>query len=435
MLRDLFVKALDRHRSGDLAQAAQLYRAGLAFDPLGVGCLGNLGGALRDLGRLDEAAPLLHRALRLLPQEPLLYLNLGALLHFSTDPAGARACVRRAILLVPGLGEAYSNLGGSAQLEGDLETAEAAFRRALLIAPDLPEGHLCLSLLLLLTGRFQEGWEHFEWRWQTRQQSGERRDFAPPQWRGEPAEGKILLLHGEQGFGDTIQFSRYAARAAARGLRVIMEVQPPLRRLLASTPGCERVIGQGEALPDFDLHCPMMSMPLAVGTDIPPLVRLDAEAAALSGAGHKIGLVWAGKPRAESPEKAAFDRRRSLNPERLAPILAVPGCSFFSLQKGGPPIPAGAPITDLMQGIEDFAETASLIAALDLVISVDTSTAHLAASMGKPVWLMNRFDSDWRWGTEGEESPWYPTMRIFRQSSLGDWDGVIAAIAAAARDL
>lgn len=426
MIRDLFAKALDRHRSGALAEAAHHYRAVLALEPSVAAVQGNLATALRDQGLLDEAAPLYLRALRGQPQEPALHLGLATLLHYQAKPEEAAARVRQAIALAPGLTDAYGNLGGSLQQAGRLAAAEAAYRRA-----ESPEARLNLALLLLLTGRFREGWPLYEARWETVQLSAERRDFAQPQWRGEPAAGKTLLLHAEQGFGDTIQFSRYAALAAERGLEVVMEVQPPLVRLLRSTPGCARVIGRGEALPPFDLHCPMMSMPLAVGPAIPPMNRIEVEGAEIPGDWRKIGLVWAGAPRRDSPEKSAFDRRRSLPPARLAPILALSGCGFFSLQKDGV-IPPGLPIIDLMEGVRDFTDTAALIQSLDLVISVDTAVAHLAASLGKPVWLLNRFDTDWRWGTAGAHSPWYPTLRIFRQSSPDDWDGVIAAVASAA---
>jgi hypothetical protein len=225
-----------------------------------------------------------------------------------------------------------------------------------------------------------------------------------------------------------------------KGLRIILEVQPPLRRLLRPLAGCDQVIGRGEPPPVFDFHCPLLSLPLMLGTnslaDIPasvPYIQPDPAGARLwagrvAGEGLRVGLAWAGAPRSDSPVQAAFDRRRSLPLSSLAPILAVQGVRFFSLQKG---VVAGPGLIDFMAEMADFADTAALVANLDLVISVDTSVAHLAGALGKPVWLLNRFDTDWRWLTEGEATPWYPTMRIFRQRSGGDWTGVIEEVAQA----
>jgi hypothetical protein len=276
--------------------------------------------------------------------------------------------------------------------------------------------------------------------------ASERRNFPAPLWKGETDLGKTLLLHGEQGFGDTLQFCRYAAIAKTQGLRIVLEVQPPLRRLMSSLAGCDQVVARGDPLPDFDFHCPLLSLPRVLGTsdldDIPTSVPyLQAEAkdealwagriASLPDGVLRVGLAWAGAPRRESPVQAAFDRRRSLPLGALAPILALPGARFFSLQKG---VLAGPGLVDFMAEMKDFADTAALIANLDLVISVDTSVVHLAGALGKPVWLLNRFDTDWRWLVEGEETPWYPTMRLFRQRSSGDWAGVIDDVVRALRD-
>jgi hypothetical protein len=341
------------------------------------------------------------------------------------------------VALQPERADFYSNFGNGLNQGGWLDEAEAVYRRALLIAPDLNDARFNLSLLLLLTGRLREGWPGYEARWNTPQLVKERRSFSAPQWRGEAAPGKTLLLHGEQGFGDSIQFCRYAALAQARGLRVVLEIQQPLHRLSKSLAGCDLVLARGDPLPEFDFHCPLLSLPLAMGTDsladIPapiPYLRPDPDAVALWAGrisdGFNVGLAWAGAPRAESPAQAAFDRRRSLPHETLAPILAISGIKFFSLQKG---YLAGSGMMDFMAEMADFADTAALIANLDLVISVDTAIAHLAGAMGKPVWLLNRLDTDWRWLTERSDTPWYPTMRIFRQRSGGDWDGVVAEVA------
>jgi hypothetical protein len=269
-----------------------------------------------------------------------------------------------------------------------------------------------------------------------------RRSFAQPQWRGEESAGRILLIHAEQGFGDTLQFCRYATLAAERGLRVVLEAQSPLVRLLQGLPGVDRVIARGEALPAFDLHCPMLSLPLALGVTLENIRRFEpylhadpAQAATwrtrlaeMTGPVPRIGLVWAGNPRNHLRGLAAVDRRRSLAPNLLAPIFNVPGLRLLSLQKDGPLAPVEFPLIDFMHEMQDFADTAALIANLDLVISVDTAVAHLAAALGKPVWLLDRYDACWRWFTGRRDSPWYPTLRLYRQPQPGDWDQVLAEV-------
>jgi hypothetical protein len=325
---------------------------------------------------------------------------------------------------------------------GQLDEAAACYRKVLALEPQHPEAHCNLGIVLLAQGQLAEGWTEHEWRWQTPQLIAARRDFAQPQWRGEPALGSTLLIQAEQGFGDTIQFCRYAKLAAARGLRVTLEVQPSLVRLLLGMQGVDRVIGRGEALPAFDLHCPMLSLPSALGLTLmnlpgfEPYLHADpAQVAAWSmrlpkmiGAAPRIGLAWAGNPRSHSRGLAAVDRRRSLSPRRLAPLFKVRGLHFFSLQKGGPLAPVEFQLTDVMEEMQDFADTAALIANLDLVISVDTAVAHLAAALGKPVWLLDRFDACWRWFTGRRDSPWYPSLRIYRQPQSGDWETVLTEV-------
>jgi hypothetical protein len=270
-----------------------------------------------------------------------------------------------------------------------------------------------------------------------------RRGFTQPQWRGEAGKGRVLLVHAEQGFGDTLQFCRFVALAAKRDLRVILEVQKPLVRLLTGLPGVAAVIGRGEALPEFDLHAPVLSLPWALGISLEtlpggtPYLRPDPALAAhwrswlaARGAGPLAGLAWAGS---HTVANAAIDRRRSIAPELLAPLFQVSGVSFVSLQKDGPPMPPALPLIDPMAAARDFADTAALIANLDLVITVDTAVAHLAGALGKPVWMLNRFDSCWRWPAQSVRpfgaSPWYPTLRIHQQPAPGDWETPVAEIA------
>ena len=416
------------HEAGRTEAAAECYRKAIVLAPDQIAAYHNLGSLLRDSGRLAEAEACFLPALLLAPHSPDLQGGRASLSLYQGRLDRAIAGWRAMIALQPERADAYINLAGARCQQGSLALAEQAYRLALTLAPDHGEARFNLSLLLLLTGRFAEGWPGYEERWKTRQLAKERRSFSQPQWRGEEAAGKTILLHAEQGFGDALQFCRYAPLVKARGLRVLLEVQPPLHRLLASLEGCDRVVARGDALPPFDLHSPLMSLPLALGMkslgDIPasiPYIRTEKRYS-LPASGRKVGVAWAGAPRADSPEQAAFDRRRSLPDAALAQLLAVPDVQFVSLQKGRP---ASIGMIDLMAGMADFADTAALIAELDLVISVDTAIAHLAGAMGKPVWLLNRFDTDWRWLTDRPDTPWYPTMRIFRQCSPGDWAGLI----------
>jgi TPR repeat/Glycosyltransferase family 9 (heptosyltransferase)/Tetratricopeptide repeat len=385
-------------------------------------------------------------AVDLEPDFPEGYNNLGTVFGEQARQPEAIACYRRAIDLQPDFPEAHNNLGTALRAQQRMDEAVASYRQAIGLHPDYAEAHSNLGMALLARGDMAAGWEEYEWRWKTPHTIKARRDFAQPQWRGEPAEGRTLLIHAEQGLGDTLQFCRYAPLAAAAGLRVILEVPRPLVRLVRGLRGVDRVVVRGEALPAFDLHCPMLSMPLALGTTVEtipgavPYLHADAAQAAawqarlgaMANPGPRIGLVWAGSSRSHSPTGAALDRRRSIAADRLAPLFEQPGPHFFSLQKDGPPAPAHFPLTDVMHEMGDFADTAALVANLDLMISVDTSVAHLAAALGKPVWLLDRFDPCWRWLIGRRDSPWYPTLRLYRQPHPGDWDSVLAEVA---RDL
>ena len=429
--------------AGMVEEAAGCYRTSIALAPGSAGPYFNLGSLLRDQGRLDQAPASFRRALWIEPGHPDLHGGLAALEQYRDRLAAAIPGYRRAVALQPERADFYNNLGNGLLQDGQIAPAELAYRRALALVPEHADACFNLSLVFLLTGRLREGWPGYEQRWRTRQLSHEQRDFSQPLWRGQADAGRTLLLHGEQGFGDNLQFCRYAPLAQAKGLRIVLEVPAPLRRLLDGLAGCDLVVAKGGPLPPFDFHCPLLSLPLMLGTeslaDIPapiPYILPDSATTALwaerigarSGERPRVGLAWAGAPRSDSPAQAAFDRRRSLPPAALARILAMPGISFFSLQKGSV---AGPGLIDFMADMADFADTAAFIANLDLVISVDTAVAHLAGAMGKPVWLLNRFDTDWRWLTEREDTPWYPTMRIFRQRLRGDWDGVIDDVARA----
>ncbi|CAH2605604.1 Tetratricopeptide repeat protein (plasmid) [Rhodovastum atsumiense] len=427
-------------------RAIDLIGRAIAIDGENASFHSTLGAVLDEQGRPDAAIASFCTALRLRPNYPEVLNDLGNVLLKQARPEQAAACYRLALEITPDNPGAYSNLGKALQEQGHPEEAFTCFQRAIALAPDLPDARHNRAMALLARGDMAAGWQEYEWRWRTPQMTRFRRDFPQPQWQGEAAPGQTLLIHAEQGFGDTLQFCRYASLAAARGLRVIMEVQPPLLRLLRDLPDVDRVVARGEELPQFDLHCPMLSLPFALGTtlatipgdtpylhaDATQVVAWKARLAATVGQRQRIGLVWAGNPRAHLAVGAALDRHRSIPPERLASLLDLPGRQFFSLQKDGPAAPAGLGLIDHMAEMKDFADTAALVVALDMVISVDTAVAHLAAALGRPVWLLDRFNPCWRWLLGRRDSPWYPTLRIYRQPRPGDWDAVLTEVA---RDL
>lgn len=338
-----------------------------------------------------------------------------------------------------------NNFGITLAAERRIREAELAFRRALRWRPDLADAHHARGMLLLMSGRFSEGFEELEWRWRTPGMRSQLRGWAVPQWRGEALGNRTLLLHAEQGLGDTLQFCRYAS--LIKGGPVLLEVPAPLARLMSSLDGVAGVLVRGQALPPIDLHCPLLSLPRAFGTTLESIPSetpyLRANAAEVEGwrarlpqfAGLKVGLVWAGR---RDLGRTETDARRSLSLQTLAPLGDVPGVSFVSLQKGveaaqaGSP-PAGMELRNHSEELTDFAATAALIECLDLVITVDTAVVHLAGALSKPVWLLNRFDADWRWLLRRDDSPWYPSLWQFRQEATGDWATVIARVRRALR--
>ena len=314
------------------------------------------------------------------------------------------------------------------------------------LKPDYADAHWNLSLLNLLTGDFESGWPGFEWRWQTKQQNFHRRHDSRPLWDGQPLAGRTILLHAEQGLGDTIQFVRYVPLVQERGGRVVVECQPPLLSLLADSPGIDLVLAQGEPLPAFEVQAPLLSLPGILGTtlgSIParvPYLRADPELAQSWRkkleplGGFKVGIVWQGNPQFKG------DRQRSIPLRHYQALARVEGVRLLSLQKGpgADPLRAGAtafPVLDLGAQLETFGDTAAVLENLDLLISSCTSVPHLAGALGVPVWLALPFVPDWRWLLEREDSPWYPHHRLFRQDRPGDWNGVFERIATALRDL
>ena len=425
-----------------LEEAGACFRKVIELKPELPNAHTNLGITLGDQGRLAEAVSCCRKAIEIRPDYPEGFNNLGFVLSEQGAQEEAVACFRKAVDLKPHYPDALRNLGVTLRKQGRLDEAIACHRQAIGLRPDYPEAHGNLGMALLEQGDTAAGWAEYEWRWQMPQMIRQRRPFTQPQWRGEAVEGRTLLIHAEQGFGDSLQFCRYAPMAVALGLRVVIEVPKPLVRLLCSLPVIDRVMARGDKLPHFDFHCPMLSLPIALGivdanvVSAAPYLHANnnqvavwrGRLAAMGKPGPRIGLAWAGNPQNHSFVTAAVNHRRSIAADRLAPLFDHPGLQFFSLQKDGPAAPNGFPLTDFMGEMDDFADTAALVANLDLVISVDTAVAHLAAALGKPVWLLNRFDSCWRWFAGRRDSPWYPTLRLYRQQRPNDWDSVMAEV-------
>lgn len=425
------------YNQGKMVEAMGCYQRAIDANPAYHRAYSNMGLALVAVGQIDAAEAHYRKALALHPDYPEALNNLGIAYMLRERYDDSLACYDKALALRPDYPEALNNLGNVLKNLGRLPKAQTAYENALRLKEVADYRHN-LGLVLLAQGDFAQGWAAYESRWHTPQLAASRRAFAQPQWRGEPAEGRTLLIHAEQGFGDTLQFCRYAPLAKAFGFRVVMEVPPALKKLLGSLSGVDQLIATGDPLPAFDLHCPMLSLPLAFATTeatIPatiPYLHPDAAAVAQwrekmppANGKLRIGLVWAGSARMHSPDLIATNRRRSVPVELLEPLLQIPNAQFYSLQKIGQPAPASFNLIDLMQDCADFADTAALIMNLDLVISVDTAVVHLAAALGKPVWILNRFDGCWRWLCDRDDSPWYPTARLFRQTKPGDWISVI----------
>lgn len=435
---------------GRVAEAETAYRAAIALSPGSAIFHDNLGIALSDLGRQDEAVASFRAALAQDPDYVDAHHNLGKALHALGRLEEAGSAFQEALRRRQDNPRVLNDMGVLLHELGRNADAELVYRTALLQTPDDADLHYNLSLALLVTGHLREGWSEYHWRWKTDGYRVRQRGFVHPEWDGAPLPGGRLLIHAEQGLGDTLQFCRLAPAALTRlgpDARLTFEVHRPLASLLSGQwPGVE-IVPRGDPLPAFDAHLPLLSLPMALGLDHeaidgapylrPAPDRVAAWADRLASLeGLKVGLVWAGGLRPGELNANAMDRKRSITLAALAPLAAAPGVAFVSLQKDAPAAQAKSPppgmlLLDLAEDLTDFIETAAVVANLDLVISVDTAVAHLAGALGTPVWLLNRFDTCWRWELEREDTPWYDQLRQFRQPKAGDWDSVIAAVAAA----
>ena len=435
-------------QDGRLEAAIDCYRRAIAVKPSMVEAHSNIGVPLIKLGRLDQAVDHIEQALAINDAFPGAWRNLANARLAQGRIDEAVACNERCLVVAPEDAEALSNLGNCHLARGDVASAEEAYERAVALDPDLADARLNRGLLKMLRGDLAAGWPDYELRWRARDSTAFNRGFAQPIWTGRRIDGATLLLHAEQGFGDTLQFIRFAPWVArASGAKLLIEAQPALMRLLSGLagrmPGVEAVIAAGDALPAFDFHCPMLSAPGHLGVtlaSIPPPLRLapDPSLAASwrahvgAAPGLKIGIVWAGNPR------HANDRNRSIPPAILAGLsdLALQNpdaLSFFSLQKDAAPEALAAsriPWSALGGELRDFADTGAAVSALDLVITIDSAVAHLAGTIGRPTWLLLPFNPDWRWMLGRADTPWYPETRLVRQPRPGDWSSVVAAVRA-----
>jgi tetratricopeptide (TPR) repeat protein len=462
-------------RAGDMPGAIDLVRRATLAEGASAAAFSDLCEMCRVAGRLDEALEAGHRALAIEPGLPQALNSLG-IVHFDRgEYADAADCYRRALAQAPDLAQAHSNLANALRRLRRLDEAVASYRRAIQIDPDFADawsnlgsalnvlgrreealdayrmcvakdplngnGQTGLAMQMLLRGDFAQGWCAYEWRWRSSDLAG----TAPrgPLWQGDELAGRRLVVHAEQGLGDTIQLARYAQLLARAGANLTLVAPRPLVRLLSASLGGVKVVGDDEPAPDGRLHCPLFTLPLAMATGettVPAPVGYlrapRAEAAkwaARLGAGGslRVGIAWAGNPKHDN------DDNRSIAPAELAPLLAVDGVRWVSLQVGpaGPRGAAPPGCIDAAAHIDDFLDTAAAITALDLVISIDSAVAHLAGAVGVPTWVLLPVGCDWRWRLEGEASAWYPTMRLFRQRTYGDWAPVAAQAAQALRGL
>jgi Tfp pilus assembly protein PilF len=431
----LFGLGLIAQQSGGVEVAEKMFRRAIAADPEKTEYRFQLGVVLQASGRHDEALSVFRDVLHIDPQDVLAHFRVGNILQLDGRLDEAVLKYERILELKSDAHDAQFNIGNVFRLQGKLTEARESYLRALAIQPGNVDSLWNLSLLDLLEGDYASGWPRYETR--HGRPTPNLRGFSEPQWKGEPLNGARILLHAEQGLGDTLQFLRYVPMVAAAGGQVLLDVPETLRRLAAEVSGVSSVTATGDPIPTFEWHCPMMSLPLAFQTkvdsipaDVPYLrvpvaAQKSAEKLAWPDRGLRVGLIWG------ATRRPFEDSDRSIPLLALESIFTLKGAHFYSLQVG-PAAPQleslQTPVTDLRDRIRDFADTAALVSHLDLVITVDTSVEHVAGALAKPTWILLPFASDWRWLTDREDSPWYPTARLFRQPRPGDWQSVIERV-------
>jgi tetratricopeptide (TPR) repeat protein len=419
--------------------AIESHDSAIRYRPDFAGAYYNRGIVLGDLGRLEAAIESYDKAIALKADYAEAYNNRGTALRNLAQPHAALDSYDKAIAFRANYAEAYSNRGNALKDLNRHRAALESYEKAIALKPNDAGAHLSHSLCLLLTGDFQSGWRKYEWRWGEKDLKETRRSFAQPLWLGkEPLKGKTILLHSEQGLGDTIQFCRYAKLVNDLGARVVLEVQPPLVSLLTSLEGVAELVARGSALPAFDYHCPLLSLPLAFRTNLDNIPAtssyLDASPTKVTQwttrLGEKtkprVGLVWSGSTGHKN------DRNRSIPLGELLNHLPN-DFQYISIQKELRDADKGTlekrpDVLHFGEELKDFTDTAALCGLVDVVLSVDTSVAHLAGALGKSVWILLPFNPDWRWLLDRNDSPWYPSVRLFRQSQYDDWGSVISTI-------
>ncbi|MEK9753134.1 MAG: tetratricopeptide repeat protein, partial [Rhodospirillaceae bacterium] len=421
---------------GRIEDAVPCYEQALRLAPGHSNANYNLGNAYMDLGEFGKAVESYRAALMADAKNPEKHFNLANALMMADRLEESLPRFECALNLRPDYVDALCNHASALQSLGRTEEALARLQKALAFQPDSVDLHWNLALAALQHGDYKTGWREYEWRWQMPTFADFRRDFEAPAWIGEPLDGKTLFVHTEQGFGDNLQFCRFIPLVAAKGARVVLECRPQLRRLFATLEGAADLIDLGDAVPDCDYQIPLMSLPFAFATELDtvpadvPYLTVPAgtkPAPQIAAAeGLKVGFAWAGSPTRVDNEK------RSIDLGLLAPLFEVPDISFFSLQVG-PRREQLAElgndrIVDLTDEFSDFGDTAASVTALDLVISVDTSILHLAGALGRTAWGMMSQPTGFLWMNDRADSPWYPSLRLFRQDTPGRWQGVVSAI-------
>jgi tetratricopeptide (TPR) repeat protein len=421
------------------AEAVAAFDAVLAKEPRHVQALINRGNARAGMGLAQPALVDYDAALAIAPGHPIALYNRGNALRALGREDDALAAYDSALSAAPNHVNALTNRGMVLAALNRHQDALASYTRALALQPDNADVHFNAALSLLTIGDYTRGLTEYEWRWK-RAGMAARKDLRKPLWLGEtPLAGKTILLHAEQGLGDTVMFVRYAPLLARAGARVVLEVQPELKGLLMGLEGVAAVVARGEPLPPFDVHCPLTSLPLACKTELssvpadipylrasePALEKWRGRLASLPS--PRVALAWSGRA------THVNDRNRSLSLAGLAPLLSREGISFVSIQRELRPADAEllsreSRTTHLGDELADFTDTAAVLALVDLVICVDTSVAHVAGALGRPAWVLLPFQPDWRWTQDRDRSPWYPAVWLFRQPVIGDWGSVIARV-------
>jgi Tfp pilus assembly protein PilF len=427
------------HQAKRHAEAALCLQAALKLQPRFANLNLLLGSVYKEMGRYEEAARCCQREAVLAPNNADVHYNLGLVWQNLDRTHDALAAYQRAVELRPQYVDAWINLGCVQRSLGQPEAARKNFETAVRLAPDHAEAHWELATTCLALGDFERGWPEYEWRWRQPDFTAQRLSLSQPRWDGRPLDGQRILLYAEQGYGDAIQFARYASLVAARGGTVLLGCSAPLQGLLATVPGVAEVVTQFARLPPFAVQAPLMSLPgifqttlATVPAQVPYLILPPTVApnAATDAARPRVGIVWAGRPTHRN------DRFRSVSLAVISRLLGQVDCDWFSLQAGPPSaelaeLVAAGKIANWGAGFNDFLDAARAVASLDLVVTVDTAVAHLAGAMGKPVWLLLPYEAEWRWLIARPDSPWYPTMRLFRQRQPGDWSEVIERVIAA----